>query len=102
MTVYARPIKTTKETFTKSILVTIATLKLDDLAYFLIFCWSQTRGWKADAPDMGHVIHKIDRLINPYRKHNINIDKIILITMATKKLDDFAYFWVFLGSHIRV
>ena len=33
--------------------------------------------------------------------HKKNVDKNNFVTMATIKLDDFAYFWVFLGSQTR-
>ena len=47
----------------------------------------------AGAPDMGHVIHQNYRLVEAYRDHKKKLTKSIFLTMATLKLDDFAYFF---------
>ena len=44
----------------------MATIKLDDLAYFLVFSVSQTKSSGAWAPDMGHVMHQNESLVKPY------------------------------------
>ena len=53
----------------------MTTIKLDDLAYFLIFSGSKTRSLGAWAPDMGHVMHQNDSLVKPYLDQKKKVDK---------------------------
>jgi hypothetical protein len=58
-------------------------------------------GYLTSAPGMGHVIHQNDRLVKPYWDNTKTVDKkhFHFVTMATIKLDDFAYFLVLSGFH---
>ena len=71
----------------------MATIKLDDFAYFWVFSSSQTRGSGAGAPDMGHVIHQNDRLVKPYKTHKRNIDKMHFCYHGDHKTGRFGLFF---------
>ena len=53
----------------------MATIKLNDLAYFLVFSGSKTRSSGAWASNMGHVIHQNDRLVKAYLDRKKKLDK---------------------------
>ena len=64
----------------------MATIKLsifDDFLYFLGFSCFHSRGSGAGAPDMGHVIHQNDHLVNPYHIQKKKLEKNIFVTLAT-------------------
>ena len=70
----------------------MATIKLDDFAYFWVFSGSHIRVVGAGVTDMSHVIHQNDSLVKAYRDHKKTLTKSLFVTMATLKLDDFADF----------
>ena len=65
----------------------MATIKLVDLAYCLVFSVSQTRSSGAWAPDMGYVMQQNACLVKPYLYH---------------KTGRFRIFLSIFGSHTRI
>ena len=71
----------------------MATIKLDDFAYFGVFSGSHTRVVGEVATDMSYLIHQNDCLVKAYRDHKKTLTKSLFVTMATLKLDDFVDFF---------
>ena len=66
----------------------MATIKLsifDDFLYFLGFSCFHPRGSGAGAPDMGHVIHQNDHLVNLYHIQEKKLEKIIFVTLWNER-----------------
>ena len=82
-----KPYPDQKENYWKKLfLVAMVTIKLsilDDFGYFPGFSLVHTRGSGAGAPDMGHLIHKSDRLFNTYVNSKKKMKQSVAVAMVT-------------------